>query len=72
MSEKLLSVVCPCYNEASCINAFVDAVGSAVPKGQPYEIVFVDDGSTDDTLRLIKNRIDLSAGGGGDSISFLL
>lgn len=28
MSEKLLSVVCSCYNEASCINAFVDVVVS--------------------------------------------
>lgn len=64
MSEKLLSVVCPCYNEASCINAFVDAIWDAIPQGQAYEVVFVDDGSTDETLDLIKSSVKRGIQGG--------
>ena len=65
MSEELLSIVCPCYNEASCIGAFVDAIENAIPQGRPYEIVFVDDGSTDETLNLIKYSAKRGIHGGG-------
>lgn len=64
MSEKLLSVICPCYNEASCINPFVDAIRNAIPQGQAYEVVFVDDGSTDETLDLIKSSAKHGIQGG--------
>ena len=57
MSVKLLSIVCPCYNEASCVNAFVETVRNTIPMEQPYEIVFVDDGSTDETLAKIKELV---------------
>jgi len=53
MNTKFLSIVCPCYNESACINAFVEEVGKNVPCGVEYEIVFVDDGSKDDTLELV-------------------
>ena len=49
-----LSIVCPCYNEAPCIDAFVHEICKSIPQGQKFEIVFVDDGSSDDTLMLIK------------------
>lgn len=51
---ELLSIVCPCYNESSCVNGFVEEVVRSVPNGRPYEIVFVDDGSSDDTLSIIR------------------
>lgn len=51
---KFLSIVCPCYNEAACVEAFVAEVGKSVPADVSYEIVFVDDGSSDNTLSLIK------------------
>ena len=54
MSAKLLSIVCPCYNEASCVSAFSEAIKDSVPSNQLYEVVFVDDGSTDETLVKIK------------------
>src|ERR1700760_1593714 len=50
MSE-LLSVVVPCYDEAECIGecyARLTQVMSQLAK--PYELVFVDDGSKDNTL----------------------
>lgn len=62
MSVELLSVVCPCYNEADCINAFVDAVRKTIPTGQSYEIVFVDDGSIDETLAKIKKLVTYDLG----------
>ena len=55
MSAKLLSIVCPCYNEASCVSAFAEAIRDSVPANQPYEVLFVDDGSTDETLVNIKD-----------------
>jgi dolichol-phosphate mannosyltransferase len=45
-----LSVVAPVYNEEGNIAAFVAAVEAAVsPIGVPFEIVLVDDGSSDGT-----------------------
>lgn len=54
MSEaKILSVVVPCYNEAACIDLFLAAV-RALPLTLTVEYVFVDDGSTDETLACLK------------------
>lgn len=51
----LLSVVCPAYNEAGGLREFHEAVHKALTTlGQPYEIVFVNDGSRDDTLATMR------------------
>src|SRR5215475_7171300 len=49
-----LSVVIPCYNEQSTIEAVVEAVRSAPVKD--VEIIIVDDGSTDGTRELLKAK----------------
>lgn len=50
-APALLSLVCPCYNEQGSLNEFSARIrDSLTPSGQPYEIVFVNDGSTDGTL----------------------
>ena len=50
-----LSLVVPCYNEAENVQAFQDAVIAAfIGCGYDYEIIFVDDGSTDATLHNLK------------------
>src|SRR5215831_911098 len=49
-----LSVVIPCYNERSTIEAVVEAVRSA-PVAD-VEIIVVDDGSTDGTRELLKGK----------------
>ena len=46
-----LSLVVPCYNEVEVVTRFHEALSrELVATGRPYEIVFVDDGSTDGTL----------------------
>ena len=50
-----LSLVVPCYNEAENVQAFQDAViGAFDGCGYDYEIIFVDDGSSDATLHNLK------------------
>ena len=51
-----ISIVIPCYNEASSLPVLYDRLCESLQK-IPYarEIIFVDDGSSDDTLSIIKN-----------------
>ena len=50
-----LSLVVPCFNEAPCVEAFVRAVDAAgVGSDARLEVVFVDDGSTDGTLEIVR------------------
>jgi len=47
----LLSLVVPCYNEVEVLDRFHEAVSrDLAATGRPYEIVYVDDGSSDGTL----------------------
>jgi len=47
-----LSVIVPCYNESEMIYSFYDSLKRVLEglKGFEYEIIFVDDGSSDDTF----------------------
>jgi glycosyltransferase involved in cell wall biosynthesis len=50
-----LSIVVPAFNEEESIVPLFDAICAAVdPLGLRYEVVFIDDGSTDDTVRKIE------------------
>lgn len=50
-----LSLIVPCYNEAENITLFQNAVIETFKDaGYDYEIVFIDDGSTDATLRNLR------------------
>ncbi len=53
MSESpKLSIVVPCYNEALCVERFVQAITETGLNN--FEIIFVDDGSKDATLSIIQ------------------
>ena len=54
MMQMKLSVVIPCYNERSTIEAVVEAVRSAPV--EDVEIIVVDDGSTDGTTELLRGK----------------
>lgn len=50
-----LSLIIPCFNEQECLNAFYnEAVKIVNDLDCEYEMLFVDDGSTDSTLTLLK------------------
>lgn len=49
-----LSLVIPAYNEQENIPTLLQRVGGALaPIGKPFEVILIDDGSTDDTPRLL-------------------
>jgi glycosyltransferase involved in cell wall biosynthesis len=51
----MISAVVPAYNEEESINEFYKVLSANLVKlDKNYEIVFVDDGSTDSTLELLK------------------
>lgn len=51
----MISVVIPLYNEEDNISALQDQLDSALA-GMDREIIFVDDGSTDQTLQRLQRR----------------
>lgn len=53
---KMLSIIVPCYNESQVIPIFYDELTKVLTEINTvkYEIVFVNDGSKDDTLNIIK------------------
>jgi len=54
-----LSVVIPAFNEAKRIGLTLDRIGAFLKsKGWTYEILVVDDGSTDETVALVEERKD--------------
>ncbi len=52
-----ISVIVPCYNEEESLPMFYEETARVLRgiKGAEYEFVFVDDGSSDSTLNIIKN-----------------
>jgi glycosyltransferase involved in cell wall biosynthesis len=48
MSNVFISIVIPCRNEAPNLSPLIDEIGQAMGS-RPFELIVVDDGSTDDT-----------------------
>jgi dolichol-phosphate mannosyltransferase len=74
-----LSLVIPAYNEQENIPVLLQRVSAALQQtGRPFEVVIVDDGSTDDTPRLLADgmrqypwlRVLRMAKNGGQSAAF--
>jgi len=56
-SDVELSLIIPAYNEEESIGACLDEVNAVLGAfGRSYEILVVDDGSTDGTLRVLRER----------------
>ncbi len=53
--QLLLSVVVPVHNEASNIGPLVSEIREALEGRLNYELVYVNDGSTDDTLKELRD-----------------
>ena len=54
---SLVSIIVPCYNEEESLPLFYRAISNVQKSISEYsfEILFVDDGSKDNTLSIIKN-----------------
>jgi len=52
-----VSIVLPCLNEGAGLVSLAAEITAAL-SGQHYEVVWVDDGSTDDTWRVIRELVD--------------
>lgn len=48
------SFICPCYNEEKNIKPFAKAVLDAFANTDEYELVFINDGSADNTIGELK------------------
>jgi len=54
-SDPRLSVVVPAFNEALRLPAYLEEiVGFLEGRGEPYEVIVVDDGSTDGTAAMVR------------------
>ncbi|MEI7796974.1 MAG: glycosyltransferase family 2 protein [Methylococcaceae bacterium] len=49
-----ISIVVPVHNEAENINPLVNEIIAALHDFADYEIIYIDDGSQDDTLKVLK------------------
>src|SRR5688572_30662409 len=74
-----LSLVIPAYNEQENVAVLLQRVAAALAQtGKPFEVIIVDDGSTDDTPRLLAEgmkqyswlRVVRMAKNGGQSAAF--
>jgi glycosyltransferase involved in cell wall biosynthesis len=52
MADALISIVIPCRNEAANLPLLIDEIAAAM-EGRAFEIVVVNDGSTDDTSAVL-------------------
>lgn len=57
--SNLVSIICPVFNEENSIHIFTSEISKIFePLEEEYEIIFVDDGSIDSTLNVIKQVKD--------------
>jgi len=54
----VISVVVPVYNEEKNLPLLMDRLEAALrPMGRPYEVIFIDDGSRDRSLEILKDFV---------------
>jgi len=59
MERKCLAIVVPVYNEMESIRLFWDALTVVLRSmSESHEVIFVNDGSTDGTLEILKSFVD--------------
>ena len=53
----MISIICPCFNSGDTIDGVINSLLTQVNTKFKYEVIFIDDGSKDNTISLIKNGI---------------
>ena len=58
--KELITVIVPCYNEQESVELFYREMNTVMQRmeEQDFELIFVDDGSKDQTLSIVKNLSD--------------
>lgn len=56
MEEELVTIIVPCYNGAERVHISLDSILKQTYK--KLQIIFVDDGSTDDTKNIVSKYQD--------------
>ena len=63
LDSEMISVVIPVYNEAANLPDLWARVAAVMKQmGRPWEVVFIDDGSADDSLKMLKGFADEAPG----------
>ena len=59
MKKEKISIIIPCYNEEKTIPLFYNEITKITKKmnDQDFEFLFINDGSIDDTLNIIKKLV---------------
>lgn len=59
-NNPVISLICPCYNEEEVVEKFINEVSMVLKNiNKPYEIIFINDGSRDNTFeKLISIKKD--------------
>ena len=57
MNQLDISIIVPVFNEEDSINELYDELSSSIPPDLNYEIIFINDGSQDDSSKQIKSII---------------
>ena len=55
----MISIICPCYNSAETIKRVFDSIFSQKNVRSEIEVIFIDDGSTDNTAEVVDSFSDL-------------
>jgi dolichyl-phosphate beta-glucosyltransferase len=58
MKKGMMTVILPVYNEEKILNGILGKIKSFVKQNPDYEFLIVNDGSTDNTKRIIKDNLD--------------
>ena len=51
----MFSIICPCYNSSKYIKSTLDCILKQKNDGFNYELICIDDGSTDNTIEILKS-----------------
>ena len=57
MNQLDISIIVPIFNEEGSINELYNELSSSIPHNLDYEIIFINDGSQDDSSKKIQSII---------------
>ena len=56
----MISIIVTCFNESEIINEFILSLNKEISKiNEKFEVIFVDNKSSDNTLEILKKNIGL-------------